>query len=92
MEASEILAALLDLAREAGLEVRPVGRSGLEAEEVPPGSAVCRVRGAIWVMLSSADPVAIQLEVLAEALRRHAPSLIEERHLPPAVRALLEGP
>ena len=38
----------------------------------------------------SADPVAIQLEVLAGALRAHAPELIEARFLPPAVRALLQ--
>ena len=91
MESSDILASMLDLAREAGFEVRPVGRSGLEAGETPPASAVCRVRGAVWVMLSSEDPVAIQLGVLAGALRRHAARLIEERHLPPAVRALLEA-
>ena len=90
MEPSDILASLLDLAREAGLEVRPVGRQGLDAGEPAPGSAVCRVRGAVWVMLSSEDPVAIQLEVLADALRRHAAALLETRHLPPAVRAVLE--
>jgi hypothetical protein len=90
MEPSQILEALLDLAREAGLQVRPVGRAGLEAGEIQPGSAVVRVKGEVWVMLSSIDPVAIQLEVLAGALREHAADWIEQRHLPPALRELLE--
>jgi hypothetical protein len=91
MEPSQVLEALLDVAREAGLEVRPVGKAGLEPGESPPASAVCRVKGRVWVMLSSVDPVAIQLEVLASALRAHARDAIERRHLPPAVRALLES-
>ena len=71
-----------------GVEVRTVssGEVGLS----PPTSAVCRVRGSIWVVLSSADPVSIQLEVLGEALRDHAPGVIERRFLPPAVRAILD--
>ena len=91
MEPSAILEALLDLAREAGLEVRAVGRAGLEAGESPPGSAVCRVKGDVWVMLSSVDPVVVQLEVLASALRDHAANVIADRHLPPAVRELLDS-
>ena len=90
MEPSAILEVLLDLARDAGLEVRPVGSEGLEPSESPPGSGVVRVKGEVWVMLSSVDPVAIQLEVLAGALRDHAAKLIEDRYLPPAVRSLLE--
>jgi hypothetical protein len=90
VEPSAVLAALLDLAHEVGLEVRAVGRSGLEAGEVPPGSAVCRVKGAVWVMLSSVDPVAVQLEVLASALRENAADLIADRHLAPALRELLD--
>ena len=90
MESSEIMTVLLDLAQEAGLEVRNVGASGREPGEPSPSSAVVRVRDAFWVMLSAADPVAVQLSVVAGALREHAPELIEERFLPPAVRALLE--
>ena len=91
MEPSAILEALLELAREVGLEVRAVGRAGLEAGESPPGSAVCRVKGDVWVMLSSIDPVAVQLGVLAAAIRNHAGDLIADRHLPPAVRELLDS-
>jgi len=91
MEPSEILAVLLDVAQEAGLQVRPVGRGGLEPGESQPGSAVVRVRGQVWVMLSSVDPVAIQLEVLGRALREHAADWLETRHLPPAVRGVIES-
>jgi hypothetical protein len=90
VEPSAILEVLLDLAREAGLEVRPVGRARLEPGESPPTSGVARVKGSLWVLLSSADPVAVQLDVLARALREHAAELIEARHLPPAVRAVLD--
>ena len=90
MEPSEIMTVLLDLAREADLEIRNVGPSGGEPGEPPPSSAVCRVRDAFWVVLSSADPVAVQLDVIAGALVTHAPELVESRFLPPAVRAVLQ--
>jgi len=90
MEPSEILEVLLDLARDTGVEVRSVPRTGLAAGELPPGSGVVRVKGDVWVMLSEADPVALQLGVLAGALRDHAADALEDRYLPPAVRALLE--
>lgn len=90
MEPSEILAALLDVAREAGLRVRAVSRRGLEAGESVPASGVVRLKGEIWILLSDTDPVAIQLEVLAGAVRSHAADFVSGRYLPPAVRGLLE--
>ena len=90
MEAAQLMQALMELAGEAGLEVRVVGRS--EAGEAPPASAVCKVRGELWVVLSSNDPTDVQLEVLARALRENAGELIEASYLPPAVRTLLEVP
>jgi hypothetical protein len=89
MEAAELMRALMDLADQAQLEVRVVGRA--EAGESPPGSAVCKVRGKLWVVLSANDPSDVQLEVLARALRENAAELVEGSYLPPAVRALLEG-
>jgi len=89
MEASEMMDALLELAEEAELEVRVVGRKGGVDGETPPTSAVCRVRGAVWVVLSAADPVEVQLDVLADALRPHAAELLETRYLSPAVRRRL---
>lgn len=84
MSPAELLAALLELAREAGLEVRRVS-----AEEAQT-SGVCRLRQRIWVLLSNADPVEERVGVLAGALRDHASDACEARYLPPAVRAVLE--
>ena len=81
--------ALLGLAREAGLEVRSASGSGTEP---PPPSAVCRVKGEPWVVLSTADPVEIRLDVLAGALREHAGGFLAGRFLPPAVRERLGEP
>ncbi len=86
MEASELRAALVGLALEAGLEVRETRAAGGEA---PPESSVCRVHGAVWVVLSSADPLEHQLDVLAGALREHHGPWLERRYLPPALRARL---
>jgi len=87
-----MLAELLSLARECGLEVRVLGAAagGTAREgETPPSSGVCRVRGAVWVMVSRQDPVDAQCELLAGALREHAASELDGRWLPPAIRALL---
>ena len=89
MEPSQILESLLDVAREAGLEVRPVAHG--EPDLPQPGSGVVKLKGRVYVMLSSVDPVAIQLEVLASALREHAADFVEARHLPPALREWLDG-
>ena len=86
MERSQLVAALVELAEEAGLQVRFVDPRRAPAPDLPSASGTCRVRGAIWVVLSAADPVENQLDVLADALRTHASRLIEERYLPPAVR------
>ncbi len=89
MEKAALLEALLDLARAGELEVRFVRRNLAAEPEVAPASGTCRVRGKIWVLLSTADPVEVHLDVLAEALRTHAAPLIEGRYLPPAVRLRL---
>ena len=91
MENSELMQALLDLCGEAGLDVRLVGASAAADGESPPGSAVCRVQGKLWIVLSRGDPVELQLRVLATALREHAGELLESRYLPPALRELLGG-
>lgn len=86
MEASELRTALVELASEAGLEVRETRAA---AGEVSPESSVCRVHGAVWVVLSSADPLERQLDVLAGALREHHSAWLERRFLPPALRERL---
>jgi len=87
----ELLNALMALAEQADLEVRVVGGSADGDLGDPQTSAVCRVRGRVWVVLAAHDPVAGQLEVLSDALRTHAADYIEAHFLPPAVRRQL-GP
>lgn len=89
MDAAETLEALFELAREADLEIRSIGLRSQPAGEAPPTSAVCRVRDAVWVVLCAADPVERHIAVLAEALRDHRADWLEERWLPPALRAIL---
>ncbi len=79
----------MELAREAGLEVRTARPS--PDSELPAASGTCRVRGALWVILSSADSFEVQTAVLADALRTHAGEWLEGRYLPPAVRACVGG-
>ena len=86
MQPAELMDALLALAKDAGLEVRGASRSGSEG---PPPNGVCRVRGEVWVVLSSIDPVEVQLDVLSDALKTHCGDFIESHYLPPAVRARL---
>ena len=91
MEPAELLAALLELARDAGIRVRALGAgSGAEAA-LPASSGVCRVRGELWVLLADSDPVARRVDVLAGALCDCAPDLVERHYLPPAVRECLEA-
>ncbi len=89
MEPIELLELLLALARDAGLEVHTLGRGGdLDAHAV---SGTCRVRGAVWVVISASDPLELRLDILARALHTHASVLIENRYLPPAVRERIAG-
>jgi len=90
VQPADLMRALLDLADEVSLEVRSV-RAPAVGDEPPVSSAVCRVKGRVWVVLSQADPVDVQLAVLAGAIRREAAGALDERYLPPALRALLEG-
>ena len=68
---------------------RSTRAGGAGEADANAASGVCRVQGRVWVVLSHADPVDVQLDVLAEALRDHASDEIERRFLPPAVRELL---
>ena len=89
MQPADLMKAFLELASEAKLEVRLAGGSPRGDFEQQTASGVCRLRDATWVVLSQADPVDVQLDVLAAALREHAAAVLEERYLPPAVRERL---
>ena len=90
MQAADLMQAMLELADEVALEVRVV-RTRPGSEEPPLSSAVCRVKGRIWVVLSDADPVDAQLAAIASALRQQCGETLNDRYLPPAIRNLLEG-
>lgn len=91
MEPRQLLELLVGLAEEAGIAVR-VARGG-ESELPPPArSGVCRLRGRLLLVVSSAEPVEARIEAVAAALREHGGSLLEQRFLPPAVRERLDRP
>ena len=87
MHAEDLLDRLGDLARAAGLEVRAIARAREGERETPSGT--CRVKGAVWVMLSESDSLDDRIDVLAAALARHAGDLLEGRYLSPAIRERL---
>lgn len=90
METSELLDALVALADAVGLEVR-VLTGATASGELPPQSAVCRVRGRLWVVLATTDPLERRVGVLADALVTHHASDLDDRYLAPAVRELLDS-
>lgn len=91
MNEAETLTALLALADETGLRVRPIRGSPAGEGEPAASSATVRVRGETWVVLSGTDSVEERIAVLARALREHAGPRLEQRYLPPALRQLLAG-
>ena len=88
MDETELLEVLFELARNAGFRIRPAGRLG--PDDPPLSSGVCRLRGELYIVLAASESLPMQIETLAAALREHANPLLEDQHLPPAVRALLD--
>lgn len=88
MQTLEMFEALLDLARAGELEVRraPVGGDGTVLQ-----SSTCRVRERVFVVLCDGDPLELQIDVLASAIRVHAKQVLEAGYLPPAVRERVAG-
>lgn len=91
MQQSDVLEVLLEVAAEAGMRVQIAGREARGGDALPLASGVCKVRGEWWVVLSSSEPVGSQIQTLAAALKKHAGTLLEERHLPPAVRSVVDA-
>jgi hypothetical protein len=87
MHPADLLDQLSDLARAVGLEVRGIARAGPGESETRSGS--CRVKDAVWVMLSEADSLDDRIDVLAAALASHAADRLDSRYLPPAIRERL---
>lgn len=90
MQSEALLAALLELAAEHDLAVRRIPPDAPFDGLVPAASGICVLRGRTVVLLSPADPPERQLALIARALREHAGEALEQRFLPPALRACLE--
>jgi hypothetical protein len=87
----EVLARLVELARDEGLHVREVG--GRRAETDPATrSGVARLRDVVYLVLVASEPLEDRIEVVAAGLREHRPGAFEGRYLPPAVRSRLDPP
>jgi hypothetical protein len=87
----DLLSALADLAREAGLVVRSVPRNAAREGEPLATSGLCRVRGEDWVMLASSDPVEQRVATLAQALRSCRATFLDQRYLAPALRECIDA-
>lgn len=90
MHPSELLGQLVDLARDAGLEVREIVGGAAAEGDAQTESGTCRVRGRIWILLAKSDSTEDRTRVVARALKAHAGDFLESRYLPPAVRGRLE--
>lgn len=84
MNDAEVLAALIELADQAGLRVR-AAQGAADAGPLAT-SGVCRVRGVTWIVLIGDDPLPDRIAAVAGALREHAGEWLEGRWLPPALR------
>jgi len=91
VEGQALLEFLVELAREAGVQVRAIPRSAAEVDPAPR-SGICRIRGSPWLLLASGEPLEDRIEAAAAAVRTHAPGALEGRYLPPAVRDRLNSP
>jgi hypothetical protein len=91
VEGEALLDFLVELAQEAGIQVRVIPRSAAELDPAPR-SGTCRIRGSPWLLLASGEPLEDRIEAAAMAVRTHALEALEGRYLPPAVRARLDFP
>lgn len=89
MEGEALLDLLVELARQAGIQVRVMPRSAEELQPAPR-SGFCRIRGAPWLLLAAGEPLEDRLEAAARAVRALGPEALEGRYLPPAVRERLD--
>ena len=87
VEDDALRTALVELARELGIDVREESTSG--ADGLSAASGVCRVRGELRIVLARGEPAAAHVSVLVSALRDHSAARLESRWLAPALRARL---
>ena len=85
------VAALLELAARAELEVRVLSARAAAEEGAPRESAACRVGHRVWVVLVPGEPLAHQAAVLAQALVRYRGAFLETCFVAPALRELFDA-
>jgi hypothetical protein len=91
VEGQALLDFLVELAQEAGVQVRVIPSTTGEGDPAPR-SGLCRIRGAPWLLLAPGEPLEDQIEAAVAAVRAHALEALEGRYLPPAVRERLASP
>ena len=91
MERSELLDALLDLARSFGVGVRRQKLRALAADERLPTTGLCRVNGEALLLVMDHEPIEDRIASVAVALREVAGASLEERYLPPRLRETLDA-
>ncbi len=83
---AERVAALLELAARAELEVRILSSRAAAEEGAPKQSAACRVGQRVWVLIVPDDPPAHQAAALAQALGRYRADFLEGCFVAPGLR------
>jgi hypothetical protein len=91
VEGQALLDFLVELAQQAGIEVRVIPGVATEGDPAPR-SGLCRIRGTPWLLLAPRESLEDRIEAAVEALRAHALEALEGRYLPPAVRERLSPP
>lgn len=88
MEPRDLLSALADAARAAGISVR-MARAG--DPEAPMRSGRYRLRDRRFVVLVEGEAIEDWIDVVAQALADLGPAWLESQWLTPAVRARIEA-
>lgn len=86
MREEDRVAALLELASRAELEVRILSSRAAAEEGAPRQSSVARVGSRVWVLIVPDDPPAHQAAALAQALGRYRVDFLDGCFVAPALR------
>jgi len=86
MQDHDLLAELLDLAKDAGLVLR---RMPAESEDAERGGSLVKLKGVEVLFLNESATPAAQIDAIAAALKGRP--TIENRFLPPEVRQCIEN-
>jgi hypothetical protein len=92
VEGAALLVELVQLARNAGIEVREIasGRAGDRDPDAIARSGACRVRDRVFALLAPGDSMEDRIAVVAAALAMLGADWLESQYLPPALRARIE--